>query len=224
MTNKGLVIKLDNLAKVEYLTENQAAFGIRYGSYDVHLLHGVAGTGKSFLALYRALYDVLDKNTIYKKIIILRSAVGSRDIGFLPGDEEEKSAVYQAPYQQLCKDLLGRYDAYTRLKEQRVLDFMLSSFVRGTTYDRTIIIVDEIQNLSYNELYAIITRVGIDSKILFCGDTRQIDLRSKKDIDKFMKVLDNMPSVNRIEFGVDDIVRSDIVKEFIIAEDRLYGN
>ena len=223
MTTRGLLLKLDNLIKLEYLTQNQELFGINYPLYPIHVLHGVAGTGKSFLAMYHALYDVLNKETPYKRVMVVRSAVSSRDLGFLPGNIEEKGEWCEAPYEQICRDLLGSHDAYSRLKEQRRLEFNLSSFNRGMTFDNTIVIVDEMQNLDYSELYTIITRIGIESKIVFCGDTRQVDLKSKKDIDKFMKVLDNMSSVYRVEFEIDDIVRSDIVKEFIIAEDRLYA-
>lgn len=222
MSNK-LVLRLENSVDVEPLTENQALFMSSYGGFDVHLLHGVAGTGKTFLAVYKGLEDVLDKNTPYKTLIIVRSAVPSRDIGFLPGDEEEKSLVYQLPYMQICKDLLNSKDAYDRLKEHKVVQFTLSSFIRGMTFDNCVVVVDEMQNLNYQELYTIITRIGIESKVIFCGDTRQVDLNTKKDLDKFMKVLHTMPSVSHVEFNVEDIVRSDIVKEFIIAEEELYG-
>lgn len=218
-----LKLTLDDLLEVEALTENQAAFLNVYRKYDVHLLHGVAGTGKTFLALYKALEDVLDKRSPYKEVILLRSAVPARNVGFLPGSLEEKAAVYETPYVKMCKMLFDRGDAYTRLKEQKTLDFMLTSFMRGDTLDNAIIIVDEVQNLDYQELYTTVTRVGTPSKIVFCGDTRQTDLSSKKDLDKFMKVLDNMSCVHRVDFGIDDIVRGDIVKEFIIAENELMG-
>jgi phosphate starvation-inducible PhoH-like protein len=215
-------IKIDDLLTVESLTPQQYVFLESYHDFELHLLHGIAGTGKTFLALYRALEDVLDSGTLYDRVIIIRSAVSARDIGHLPGDKEEKSLVYQLPYMSMCKDLFQRVDSYDRLKEQRKIEFALSSFIRGLTFDRAVIVVDEIQNLTYQELYTIITRIGIDSKMLFCGDTRQNDLNGKSGLDKFMKVLDNMPSCHRVEFGIDDIVRSDIVKEFIIAESRLY--
>lgn len=215
-------IKIEDLCTVESLTPQQYIFLNTYHDFDVHLLHGIAGTGKTFLALYRGLEDVLDKGTIYEKLIIVRSAVPSRDIGHLPGDKDEKSLVYQLPYMSMCKDLFQRVDSYDKLKEQHVIEFTLSSFIRGITFDRCIIVVDEVQNLNYQELYTIMTRLGIDSKMLFCGDTRQNDLNGKSGLDKFMKVLDNMPSCHRVEFGIDDIVRSDIIKEFIIAESKLY--
>lgn len=220
---KKLVLRIEDLFTIESLTANQSKFLDNYNNYDVHMLHGVAGTGKTFLAIYRAIEDVLNKGTPYKQVVLVRSAVSSRDIGALPGDEEEKSMVYQIPYIQVCKDLFNRRDAYERLKEQKALQFSLSSFMRGVTLDETILVLDEMQNLSYQELSTVITRIGVNSKILFCGDTRQTDLPTKKGIDKFMKVLDNMSCVHRVEFGIDDIVRSDIVKEFIITEDKLYG-
>jgi phosphate starvation-inducible protein PhoH len=216
-----LHVSIEDLWTVESMTPNQFRFLEAYRKYPVHLLHGTAGTGKTFLALYRALETVLDKGTPYHKIILVRSAVPSRDIGHLPGDEEEKSMVYQLPYVSMCKDLFDRGDAYDRLKEQKVLHFVLSSFIRGLTFDNAVIVVDEVQNLNYMELYTIFTRIGIDSKIVFCGDTKQNDLNGKSGLDKFMKVLYNMPSCHQVEFGIDDIVRSDLIKEFLIAESKL---
>jgi phosphate starvation-inducible protein PhoH len=211
-------IRIEDLYTVDALTESQGQFFSMFHKKPAFLLHGLAGTGKTFIALYKALETVLDKATFYERILIVRSAVPVRDIGALPGDLEEKSAVYQEPYKILCNDLINKPQAYERLREQKTLDFMLSSYIKGLTFDRTIIIVDEVQNMSYQELYNIITRVGEDSRIIFCGDTRQNDLYAKSGLDKFIKVLDNMPSVCHIEFNVEDIVRSGLVKEFIIAE------
>ena len=184
------------------------------------LLHGVAGTGKSFIALYKALEEVLDKSNQFNNIVIVRSAVPSREIGHLPGDEREKTEVYQAPYIDICTDLFGRSDAFQRLCEQGVINFMITSFVRGITLNNSIIIVDEAQNMNDMELNSIITRVGENSKIIFCGDFRQTDLYKKTDMSglkKFMVIADMMPSFQVIEFDVKDIVRSDIVREYIIA-------
>jgi phosphate starvation-inducible protein PhoH len=184
------------------------------------LLHGVAGTGKSFIALYKALEEVLDRNNPYQRVVLVRSAVPSREIGHLPGDEKEKTEVYQLPYVNICSDLFNRADAYQRLNEQGVIKFMITSFVRGITLDDSVIIVDEAQNMTDMELNSIITRVGERSKIIFCGDFRQTDLYKKTDMSglkKFMVIADMMPSFRTIEFDVKDIVRSDIVKEYIIA-------
>ena len=228
--NNRLKIRLEDLKDVEPLTDNQRKFFEAYEQKPVLLLHGVAGTGKTYIALYRALKDVLDKSVVYKKVIVVRSAVPSREIGHLPGDEKEKTEVYTQPYISICEDLLKRKDAYDRLNEQSCLSFMITSFVRGITLDDCIIIVDECQNMTDMELNSIITRVGDRSKIIFCGDFRQTDLYKKTDMSglkKFMVIAENMPSVETIEFDVDDIVRSDIVKEYILArmayEDKYGG-
>jgi len=219
LTNK-LKLRIDDLKVVEPLTYNQRRFFELYEDSIIMLLHGLAGTGKSYIALYKALEEVLDKGNHFQQVVIVRSAVPSREIGHLPGDEKEKTEVYKAPYIDICDDLFGRSDAFQRLQEQGVVQFMITSFVRGITLDDSVIIVDESQNMTDMELNSIITRVGERSKIIFCGDFRQTDLYKKTDMSglkKFMVIADMMPSFKTIEFGVDDIVRSSIVKEYILA-------
>lgn len=219
ISNK-LKIKIDDLKTIQPLTDNQKKFFELYKNSQATLLHGVAGTGKTYIALYKALEEVLDKSSIYKRVVIVRSAVPSRDIGHLPGDEKEKTEVYQQPYIEICDDLFGRSDAFQRLQEQHAVSFMITSFVRGITLENSVIIVDECQNMTDMELNSIITRVGDRSKIIFCGDFRQSDLYKKTDMSglkKFMVIADMMPSFKNIEFEVEDIVRSDLVKEYIIA-------
>jgi len=230
ISNK-LKIRLDEMSVIEPLTENQRRFFEAFDKSKIMLLHGVAGTGKTFIALYHSLDEVLDKTKQYQKVIIVRSAVPSRDIGHLPGDEREKTEVYQEPYIDICESLFGRHDAYQRLIEQKAIQFLITSFVRGITLDDAIIIVDECQNMTDMELNSIITRVGERSKIIFCGDFRQTDLYKKTDMSglkKFMAIADMMPSFKIFEFGVEDIVRSSLVKEYILArleyENRYGGN
>jgi len=218
--NNKLKIKIDDLKTISPLNNNQNKFFELYKSSQAILLHGVAGTGKSYIALYKALEEVLDKGNRYEKVVIVRSAVPSREIGHLPGDEKEKTEVYQQPYIEICEDLFNRHDAYQRLTEQKTVNFMITSFVRGITLDNSVIIVDECQNMTDMELNSIITRVGDRSKIIFCGDFRQTDLYKKTDISglkKFMIIADMMPSFKIIEYDVEDIVRSKLVKEYIIA-------
>jgi len=227
-TNK-LKLRLDDMDVIQPLTENQRRVFHLYDDSKIMLLHGVAGTGKTFIALYHALEEVLDKSNQYEKVIIVRSAVPSRDIGHLPGDEKEKTEVYTEPYIDICSNLFNRKDAYQRLNEQGVIQFLITSFVRGLTLEDSIIIVDECQNMTDMELNSIITRVGDRSKIIFCGDFRQTDLYKKSDMSglkKFMTIAVMMPSFKIIEFGVEDIVRSSLVKEYIIARleyDNRYG-
>ena len=218
----GLRVTLDEMITCSPLTDNQRKFFELYKQgAECMLLHGVAGTGKTFIALYRALEEVLDKSTHYRQVVVVRSAVPSRDIGHLPGDEKEKTEVYQAPYIDICNRLFyNRTDAFQRLQEQKHVNFMITSFVRGITLDDSIIIVDECQNMTDMELNSIMTRIGDRSKIIFCGDFRQTDLYKKGDMSglkKFMAIADMMPSFKTIEFEVADIVRSSLVKEYILA-------
>jgi phosphate starvation-inducible protein PhoH len=223
LASNKLKIRIDDLKTISPLTDNQRKFFELYSTSQAMLLHGLAGTGKSYIALYKALEEVLNKSTTYEKVVVVRSAVPSREIGFLPGDEREKTEVYQLPYIEICEDLFNRTDAFQRLQEQKSINFMVTSFVRGITLDNSVIIVDECQNMTDMELNSIITRVGDRSKIIFCGDFRQTDLYKKTDISglkKFMIIADMMPSFKVIEFEVEDIVRSDLVKEYILARLR----
>lgn len=185
------------------------------------LLHGVAGTGKTYISLYLALRDVLNPLTDCDKIIILRSIVASRDIGFLPGSIKEKTEIYEEPYRMICRNLYGKSEAYDILQENGLIEFSTTSFLRGLTFERSIVIVDEMQNLSYQELATVITRMGENSRIIFCGDYSQSDLEREKEkqgIMHFMKILKTMDEFDFIEFNYHDIVRSSLVKKFIIAE------
>jgi predicted ribonuclease YlaK len=220
-------INIDQMKDIEPLTDNQETLFESYKLDKNIVAYGCAGTGKTFITLYNALLDVLDEKTPYDKIYIVRSLVATREIGFLPGDHEDKSSLYQIPYKNMVKYMFGMPDdasfemLYGNLKTQGTISFWSTSFIRGTTLDKAIIIVDEFQNLNFHELDSIITRVGVDSKIMFCGDATQSDLiktNEKNGIIDFMRILRNMPSIDIIEFGVDDIVRSGFVKEYIIAK------
>jgi phosphate starvation-inducible PhoH-like protein len=220
-----LKIKLDHLKTFDPLTENQRTFFEAYkrGDYFV-ALHGVAGTGKSFIAVYKALEEVLDKGNPFEKVIIVRSAVQGRDIGHLPGDIEGKLEIYKQPYIQICDTLFGRRDAYQRLEEQHAIEFISTSFIRGMTFDDAIIIVDEMQNMTMEEIDTVMTRVGHRSKIIWCGDYRQCDLKKRDDksgLVKFFDIAKLMTAFTKIEFTTDDIVRSSLVKDYILAKIQL---
>ena len=215
------------LLDIEPITDNQKKLFDSY-SQNKHLVaYGTAGTGKTFISLYNALCDILDETTPYEKIYLVRSLVSTREIGFLPGDHEDKADIYQIPYKNMVKYMFQMpSDAdfemlYGNLKAQDSIKFWSTSFIRGTTLDNAIIIVDEFQNLNFHELDSIITRVGENSKIIFCGDASQTDLVKTNDrngIHDFLNILRKMPSFDIIEFGIDDIVRSGLVKEYIISK------
>jgi predicted ribonuclease YlaK len=223
-------INLDVFKNIEPLTDNQEEFFKDYKQDQNIVAYGCAGTGKTFIALYNALKDVLDERSPYEKIYIVRSLVATREIGFLPGDHEDKSSLYQIPYKNMVKYMFEMPDdsafemLYGNLKTQGTISFWSTSFIRGTTLDNAIILVDEFQNLNFHELDSIITRVGENSKIMFCGDATQSDLvktNEKNGIIDFMRILRIMPSFNIIEFGPEDIVRSGLVKEYILAKMEL---
>ena len=222
VSNK-LKLRLDDLKPIEPLTDNQKKFFEAYKRGDYFIaLHGVAGTGKTFCALYKAIEEVLDRSNPFNKIIVVRSAVQSREIGHLPGDVNEKMEIYQQPYRQICETLFERRDAWDRLEEQHHVEFISTSFIRGMSFDDAIIIVDEMQNMTFEEIDTVMTRVGYRSKIIWCGDYRQTDLNKKKNdvsgILKFFNIAYHMSAFTRIEFTPDDIVRSSLVKDYILAK------
>ena len=220
-------INNEYLVDISPLTDNQKILFDSYKQQKNVVAYGVAGTGKTFITLYNALKDVLDETTPYERVYIVRSLVSTREIGFLPGDHEDKADIYQIPYKHMVKYMFQMpSDAdfemlYGNLRSQETIKFWSTSFIRGTTLDNAIIIVDEFQNLNFHELDSIITRVGENSKICFCGDATQSDLTKTNDrngIVDFMNILRKMVSFDIIEFDVNDIVRSGLVKEYIVAK------
>jgi len=215
------------LLDIEPITDNQKKLFDSYAEGKHLVAYGTAGTGKTFISLYNALADVLDETTPYERIYLVRSLVSTREIGFLPGDHEDKADIYQIPYKNMVKYMFQMpTDAdfemlYGNLKAQETIKFWSTSFIRGTTLDNAIVIVDEFQNLNFHELDSIITRVGENSRIIFCGDASQTDLVKTNDrngIHDFLNILRKMPSFDIIEYGIDDIVRSGLVKEYIISK------
>lgn len=200
------------LQEVRPLTTNQKE---AFSSENNLVLHGLAGTGKTFISSYLAYHDI--ERECLSNLVIIRSAVPTRDIGFLPGTDKEKSAVYEEPYKDIATELFDRGDAYEILKQKGLVQFMTTSFIRGLTLRDSCIIVDECQNMSFHELDSIITRVGENCRIIFCGDFRQSDLK-RNELLGWLKILRRMEEFDFIEFGVEDIVRSDFVKKYIIAK------
>jgi len=223
-------INIDQLKDLPPLTENQEK---AYEAYEAgkHLfLYGCAGTGKTFIAMYLALKEILSGTSPYEKLYIVRSLVPTREIGFLPGDHDDKSNLYQIPYKNMVEHMFKMPDdpaynmLYDNLKAQETVSFWSTSFLRGTTLDNAIVIVDEAQNLNFHELDSIITRVGTDCKIIFAGNALQTDLvktNEKNGILDFMKILEVMDEFASIEFDVNDIVRSGLIKSYILSKMHL---
>jgi len=213
------------MKRVSPITENQKRLFESYNEGQNIAAIGSAGTGKTYVSLYLALEEVM-KSDQYDKIIIVRSAVQSRDQGFMPGSLNEKMGYYETPYIDIVNDLFGRGDAYGIMKQKNMISFMSTSFVRGLTFDNAIIILDEVQNCNFGEIDTVMTRVGESSKIIFCGDVKQDDLKSSKNrmdlsgLADFMNIIQKIPSFDTIEFETADIVRSGVVKEYIIAKER----
>jgi phosphate starvation-inducible PhoH-like protein len=221
-------VRIDELLTFEPMTKNQKLAYDGWKEEGNHLIMtGSAGTGKTFTALYLALESMLDKSTPWDNIKIIRSVVPTREIGFLPGTLEEKIDPYIAPYRAICSELFDRDEAYNSLVKWGQVEFCSTSFVRGTTFDNSIIIVDEVQNLTFHELDSVITRVGLDTRIIFSGDYRQSDFKSQSDKDgiiKFLSIVEYMKDFSIINFGWDDIVRSSFVRDYIMTKEMFEDN
>ena len=223
---EGLTFKTQNfnLKHVNPLTENQR---IAFEAFDdgKHLmLHGMAGTGKTFLALSKTIDALMSNKGVQNKIYIVRSVVPTRDMGFLPGNQKEKMKVYEAPYYAICTELFDRSDAYEILKQKNAIEFISTSFIRGITMNNCYVIVDEVNNMTFHELDSVITRIGKGCRVLFCGDFRQSDLTKEQErngLKDFMKVIGKLNDFVHVDFLEQDIVRSKLVKEYIIARQKL---
>ena len=232
MSNKQLKrkkpVNSDVMVDIKPLTKSQERFFDAYKKGKNIFAYGAAGTGKTFVGLYLALKDVLEQMTPYENVYVVRSLVSTREIGFLPGDHEDKSFLYQIPYKHMVKYMFEMASdsefemLYGALKTQETIKFWSTSFIRGTTLDNSIILVDEMQNLNFHELDSIITRVGENSKIIFCGDASQSDLtktNERNGILEFMKIISAMDQdFESIEFGLDDIVRSGLVRKYLFTK------
>ena len=223
-------INLDHLKVIEPLTDNQERVFNSYAEGKNLVLHGAAGTGKTFISLYLALKDVLEPSSPYEKVYMVRSLVPTREIGFLPGDHEDKSNLYQIPYKNMVKYMFQMPDdpafemLYDNLRAQETISFWSTSFIRGVTMDNCVVIVDEFSNLNFHELDSMITRVGENCKIIFSGDYTQSDLvksNEKNGVLDFMRILQTMKSFDCVEFGIEDIVRSGLVREYLISKINL---
>ena len=229
-TKKTKEINLNNLVSIKPITDNQKIVFDSWKEGKNHFLFGAAGTGKTFISLYLAMQNVLDLKSPYERVFVVRSLIPTREIGFLPGDEEDNAALYQVPYQNMVKFMFEQpneqsfINLYDRLKGQGSLYFLSTSFLRGLTFDNAIIIVDECQNMNFHELDTITTRVGQDSRIVFCGDFDQSDLQKMNErngLHDFLRILEEMDEFNCVEFTIGDIVRSGFVRSYLINKIKL---
>ena len=229
-SKKNKELNLNSMVTIKPITDTQKLVFETWKKGQNQFLFGAAGTGKTFISLYLALKDIFDLKTKFEKVVLVRSLIPTRDIGFLPGDEEDKSALYQVPYQNMVQFMFEMPNEqafnslYDKLKGQGSLYFLSTSFLRGLTFDNSIIIVDECQNLNFHELDTIITRVCQDSKIVFCGDFDQSDLvkhNEKNGLHDFLRILEEMEEFNCSEFSIGDIVRSGFVRSYLINKTKL---
>jgi len=204
------------VSDISPLTENQKT---AFESTNNLILCGVAGSGKSFIACYFAINDIC--NELYDNIVLIRSAVPSRDIGFLPGTDKEKTRVYEEPYLSIFSEILGRGDAYEILKIKGLLHFLTTSYLRGLTIRNSVVIIDECQNMEFKELDTIITRIGENCRVIFCGDFKQTDLKVNGMRD-FLNIIKYMPNqFDIIEFSIEDIVRSGLVGDYLKTIEKI---
>jgi phosphate starvation-inducible PhoH-like protein len=224
MASRALKLRLEDMLDVTPLTPHQKEAYEAYEDGNSLVLSGSAGTGKTFMALSMALEDVLDKEMRYDKVVIIRSIVPTRDIGFLPGDEEEKKDAYTGPYRSICAELFDDADAWMKLKNAGTVSFMSTSFIRGLTISNAVVVLDEMQNLTFHELDSIITRVGDNCRFIMCGDYYQSDFQKEGDksgILKFLSIIEQLRSFETVEFGWEDIVRSGFVRDYIMTKEML---
>ncbi len=230
MAKKNKEINHNSLVTIKPITDNQKEVFATWKKGANQFLFGAAGTGKTFISLYLALQDVFDLKSKYERVVLVRSLIPTREIGFLPGDEEDKAALYQVPYQNMVQFMFEMPNEqafnslYDKLKGQGSLFFLSTSFLRGLTFDNSIIIVDECQNLNFHELDTIVTRVGQDSRIVFCGDFDQTDLTKtteRNGLHDFMRILEEMDEFNLTEFEIGDIVRSGFVRNYLVNKIKL---
>lgn len=222
--NNSMSVRLDDLLQFAPLTKNQE---IAYKSWEEGnniILTGTAGTGKTFMGLYLAMEDMLEQNNSYDQLVIIRSMVPTRDMGFLPGTKEEKEEAFMSPYKNICTELFGDKSSYNKMITSNQIKFESTSYIRGMTFDNTVILVDEMQNLNFHELDSVITRVGKNSKIIFAGDFKQSDFKYNDERDgivKFLQIVEQLKNFTVINFGWEDIVRSDFVRDYIMTKEML---
>jgi phosphate starvation-inducible PhoH-like protein len=216
--------RVEQFRIIDPITSNQKKVFVAFKKGNHLCLSGAAGSGKTFIAIYLALEEVLKGESPRDKLVIVRSAVPTRDMGFLPGDRLEKESTYLTPYISICSELTGDSQAWNKLVAKGTIQFLTTSFVRGITLRNSCVLIDEMQNLTFHELDSIITRLGEDCRFIMCGDYYQTDLERKNDrngILDFIKITDQMKYFTHVQFGWEDIVRSGLVRDYIMTKEML---
>ena len=208
-----------HLPNVKPLTDRQA--DLFEASGDI-VAHGSAGTGKTYCGMYIGLNDVLRKHH-YDSLVIVRSAVETRKIGFLPGTDKEKTEVYKTPYIEICTELFDDVNAFQKLEMSGKIRYITTSFIRGTNLRNSFILVDEYQNMTFHELDSVITRVHGDCRVAWCGDTYQADLGAQSGVKEFNKILQKMDDTTFVDFTLEDVVRGPKVKNYLATKYAIYG-
>ena len=219
---ESMHIRIDDLVTIDPITRSQREVFDAWKDGDNLALVGTAGTGKTFLGMYLALEEVMDKSTPYESLRIIRSVVPTRDVGYLPGTIEEKLNAYTGPYRAIASELFEDDKAYDKLTHNKHITFESTSYIRGVTFDNSIVLVDEMQNLNFHELDSVITRIGNCSKIIFCGDYKQSDFTKSNDkegINKFLEILEQLRHFSIVHFNWEDIVRSGLVRDYIMTKE-----
>ena len=214
----------NDMFEFEPQTTNQRIAYDAWDDDDNLVLTGSAGTGKTFVAMYLAIEAVLTKETPYDRVVIVRSVVPTRDMGFLPGTVEEKKEVFETPYKAICNELFGDVNIYDRMIANNQLQFTTTSFIRGLTIDNAVVIVDEMQNLNFHELDSVITRVGTNCRVIFSGDYLQSDFKDPAErdgIQRFLRIIDQLKNFSVVSFNWHDIVRSDFLRDYIMTKEML---
>jgi len=220
--NESMNIRIDDLRTIDPVTESQKEAYAAWREGDNIAMVGTAGTGKTFLAMYLALEEIMDKSTPFDSLRIIRSAVPTREVGFLPGTIDEKLDAFTGPYRAAAADLFEDDRAYEKLVHNKYIQFESTSYIRGVTFDNTIVLVDEMQNLNFHELDSVMTRIGHCSKIIFCGDYKQSDFKQMSDkqgINTFLGILEQLKHFSVVEFSWEDIVRSGLVRDYIMTKE-----
>ena len=210
------VIKKKQRSK--FLTENQREYYNKLISNQITICSGPAGVGKSYIAMKAAVDLLMEPDNGYEKIIIVRPAVEAEEkLGSLPGNLEEKLDPYIFPSYYLLNKIIGK-DAREKLKEGEIIEVFALAYMRGINIDNSILIFEEAQNSTPNQMKLLLTRIGFSSKFFISGDLEQTDrYKNIKDSGLYDAIerLKNVSEIGIHEFGEEDIVRNPIIGDIL---------